>query len=115
MTTKKKSIRKTKKNLTSKEVKIKPERTDSLFRDYLKLMEKYSSLGKDKSLTITGKKTDTDKGYYMMFIKRDETKKPDERIQVAVLSQQMQFEDLIQTFSEVLEGMMTSGNKINYA
>ena len=92
-----------KKNLVSKTKKI--ELSDKVARDILKIINKYSV---SQNLTVSGELSDKEKGFYLIFINRDESKSVEERLLTYTFGCYMPVEDLIEGLQETVFRILDS-------
>ena len=90
------------------------DESEAYYNDFVSLMGKYSG-EYVHSVTIAGDMPINDKGYYTLFIKRDNTLPEGDKIKVASMAKQMPLSDLIEIFSYIVNGIQSSKDNEHYA
>lgn len=90
-------------------------KTDDFEKEVKDLIEKYSGMKADSNLTEY-KTNHVDKGFYLIFVKRDETIDPRQRLQITEFASAIGLPDLTAALADVIENHLQglSYNKIRY-
>ena len=91
---------------------ISNSKVDKLQKEIQKLIQKYSGLTSDENFT-TYDTINFDKGFYLIFIKRDETQEKDKRLQISEFASGIRLDDLIASLSEVVDSHIGPDTKPN--
>lgn len=97
-----KKIQKVKKSLSN---------TEKIYQDLMGLIIKYSDIKKKINISSYSPPTEIAEGFYLMFLKRDE-KEPQRRLQITEFSKNINLQDLIACFSDILDGHIKGINSI---
>lgn len=81
--------------------------TEKLYRDFVKLIKKYSGFKTDVVNTLAMSDHSTgDIGFYMLFVKTNAKLPENERVQISTFGQHMSVADLIYAFTTILKETM---------
>lgn len=100
-----KVIPKTKKSTSNK--------TSAIYKDVLDLIHKHSGIH-NINFTQLSPQSDNKEGFFLIFIKRDESLGEDKRLAVTTFGQYITLEDLVASVSNVIEQTIESAKNINY-
>ena len=93
-----------------------PKRIDSdaVFKDVLTLIEKHT--GGNENVDLYGPTGVSDKGFYLIFIKRDDTIHPTQRVIITTFGQHMNIADLAGSLTNIIQQTIEGSNrKVNYS
>lgn len=76
------------------------------------MIEKYS--GTNQNVDIYGSPSGADKGFYLVFIKRDETIHPTQRLMITTFGQHMSLGDLAGSLTDIIQQTVEGSNKKVY-
>ena len=105
---KQKNTQETKKLVSNQGIVHDVQTIDSkeLSKDIEELIKKHTKGNIEQSEPIIGTKTNSKKGFYLLFIEKDEDLPKDQRVLMTTLGQSIAVSDVISCFSEIMNGLV---------
>lgn len=85
---------------------------DSLEQEVLAAIDRYS--GNSKDITAYGE-SESSKGFFLMFIKKDDSLSPEKRLEVSTMGQFINLQEVADCMDEVLNNIIQKNNVTNIA
>ena len=87
---------------------------DAFYNDFVELMHKYGA-DYTRAVTIASSNPVDKRGYYTLFIKRDDNLPDGQKIKIASMASQIPLSDLVSIFSHIVDNIQHSKEAVHYA